>query len=107
MRLRGVGAWGRGGVGAWGRGGVGAWGRALARAGKIPPHHPAHPRPAAVGIAKARPRLSAPRIQAGPRGHAISKKFHLLHGRKRHDRTLKRIGGHGLIFGLPSERKKY
>ncbi len=43
---------------------------ALACTGKMPPHHPARPRPAAVGIAKARPRLSAPRIQAGPRDHA-------------------------------------
>ena len=50
-------------------------GGALARAGKMPPHHPARPRPAAVGIAKARPRLSAPRIQAGPRGHAHRKKL--------------------------------
>ena len=33
----------------------------MARAGKLPPHHPTHPRPAAVGIAKARPRLCAPR----------------------------------------------
>ena len=50
------------------RGGV----RWLALA-KMPPHHPARPRPAAVGIAKARPRLSAPRIQAGPRGHAANR----------------------------------
>ena len=28
----------------------GAWGWVLARAGKIPPHHPAHPRPAAVPV---------------------------------------------------------
>jgi len=54
-----------------GYGGVGA---ALTRAGKIPPHRPARPRPAAVGIAKARPRLSAPRIQAGSRCHAHRKK---------------------------------
>jgi len=33
----------------------GAWGCALARAGKLPPHHPAHPRPAAVGLATLAP----------------------------------------------------
>ena len=54
-------------------------GRWLALA-KMPPHHPAHPRPAAVGIAKARPRLSAPRIQAGPRGHACRNSLRGLFG---------------------------
>ncbi len=58
-------------------GGVGA---ALTRAGKIPPHRPARPRPAAVGIAKARPRLSAPRIQAGPRCRACRHSLRGLFG---------------------------
>ncbi len=49
-----------------------AWGWSLARAGKLPPHHPAHPRPAAVGIADARPRLCAPRREGRHRGQNLA-----------------------------------
>ena len=34
------------------------------------------------------------------------KRFRHLQGRKRHDRTLKCIWGHGLTFGLPSKHEK-
>ncbi len=47
-----------------------AWGQALTRAGKIPPHRPARPRPAAVGIATLAPGSVPHAGQAGLCGHA-------------------------------------
>ena len=47
----------------------GAWGCALARAGKLPPHHPAHPMPAACGHRQGSPTALGPtQIKAGIAG---------------------------------------
>ena len=46
-----------------------AWGRALARAGKLPPHHPAHPCPFFAAIALLCHRSLAPRKSAEYRGN--------------------------------------
>jgi len=46
-----------------------AWGRALARAGKLPPHHPAHPCSFAAAIASLCHRSLAPRKLVEHRGN--------------------------------------
>jgi hypothetical protein len=55
----------------------GAWGCALVRAGKLPPHHPAHPRPAAVGLATLAPGSRPHAETAGPRGSTTATKTSL------------------------------